>query len=91
MPGVVVLETESSAGVSVRMAEELARATSDGTKRRLLPVIGVGSLQNILDFKLLPSLDVAILQTDVLEHAKYKKLAPGIEAWMTYISKLSTE
>jgi TRAP-type uncharacterized transport system substrate-binding protein len=90
-PGVVVLETEGSAGVSVRMAEELARATNDGTARRVLPVIGVGSLQNALDLRLLPSIDVAILQTDVLAYVKQQKLAPGIESWMTYISKLSNE
>jgi TRAP-type uncharacterized transport system substrate-binding protein len=90
-PGVILLETEGSAGSTVRMAEELTRATNDGTTRRVLPIIGVGSLQNILDLKLLPSVDVAILQTDVLDHVKQQKLAPGIEVWMTYISKLSNE
>jgi TRAP-type uncharacterized transport system substrate-binding protein len=90
-PGVVVIETEGSAGVSVRMAEELARATNDGTARRVLPVIGVGSLQNIMDLRLLPGIDIAILQTDVLDYVKQQKLAPGIESWMTYISKLSNE
>jgi hypothetical protein len=48
--GVVVLETEGSPGISVRIAEELARATNDGTRRRILPVVGAGSLQNITDF-----------------------------------------
>jgi hypothetical protein len=90
-PGVVVLEIEGGAGISVRMAEELARATSDGTTRRVLPIIGLGAQQNIMDFKLLPSVDVAILQTDVLDYAKQEKLAPGIESWMTYISRLFNE
>jgi TRAP-type uncharacterized transport system substrate-binding protein len=90
-PGMVVLETEGSAGISVRMAEELARATNDGTMRRVLPVIGVGSLQNIMDLRLLPGIDLAFLQTDVLDYVKQQKLIPGIESWMTYVSKLSNE
>ena len=38
--GIVMLETEGSAGISVRMAEELARTLNDGSRRRILPVIG---------------------------------------------------
>jgi TRAP-type uncharacterized transport system substrate-binding protein len=87
----VVLETDGRAGISVRMAEELARVTSEGRTRRVLPVIGVGSLQNIMDLRLLPGVDVAISQTDVLEYVKQQKLSPGIESWMTYVSELSNE
>src|ERR1700747_2462571 len=70
--GVVVLETEGSAGISVRIAEELARMLNDGSKRRILPVIGTGSLQNIMDLRLLRGIDVAILQKDVLDYAKQR-------------------
>ena|SRR5205085_3428528 len=91
-PGVVVLETEGSAGISVRMAEELARATDDGKTRRMLPIIGVGSLQNIINLRILSSIiDIAILQTDVLNYVKQQKSVPGIESWMTYLSMLSNE
>ena len=45
--GLVMLETEGSAGVSVRMAEELARATNDGKTRRVLPVIGGGCYRTL--------------------------------------------
>src|SRR5690242_8073782 len=61
--GVVVLETEGSTGISVRIAEELARATNDTAGRRILPVVGVGSLQNIMDLGGLHNIDLAILQT----------------------------
>jgi TRAP-type uncharacterized transport system substrate-binding protein len=90
-PGVVVLETEGSPGISVRIAEELARATNDGTRRRILPVVGAGSLQNIMDFKLLQNIDISILQADALNYVKEHKEVPGIESWMTYISKLYNE
>jgi TRAP transporter TAXI family solute receptor len=86
--GVVVLETEGSAGISVRMAEELARVINHGASIRLLPVVGTGSLQNIMDLKLLHGIDVAILQRDVLDYAKQQNLVPHIESWMTYITTL---
>jgi uncharacterized protein len=86
--GVVVLETEGSTGISVRMAEELAKVVNDGANRRLLPVVGSGSLQNIMDLKLLHGIDVAILQRDVLDYAKQQNLVPHIESWMTYITTL---
>jgi TRAP-type uncharacterized transport system substrate-binding protein len=89
--GVVVLETEGSAGISVRIAEELARTLNDGSRRRILPVIGTGSLQNIMDLRLLRGIDVAILQTDVLDYAERQNLVPHIESWLTYITTLYNE
>jgi uncharacterized protein len=89
--GVVVLETEGSAGISVRIAEELARVVNDGSRRRILPVIGIGSLQNIMDLRLMRGIDVAILQKDVLDYAKQQSLVPHIESWITYISTLYNE
>ena len=89
--GVIVLETEGSAGISVRIAEELARATNDGATRRILPVVGTGSLQNIMDLKFLRGIDIATLQTDVLDYVKQQKSVPGIETWITYITKLYNE
>jgi hypothetical protein len=38
--GVVELETGGSAGISVRIAEDLAALVNDGATRRILPVIG---------------------------------------------------
>src|SRR5271169_2389671 len=89
--GVVVLETEGSAGISVRIAEELARAVNDESRRRILPVIGTGSLQNIMDLRLLRGIDVAILQKDVLDYVKQQNLVPHIESWLTYITTLYNE
>ena len=89
--GIVVLETEGSAGISVRMAEELARIVNDGSRRRILPVIGTGSLQNIMDLRLLRGTDVAIVQKDVLDYAKQRNLAPQIESWISYITTLYNE
>src|SRR5260370_33344678 len=89
--GVVELETGRAAGISVRIAEDLANLIDDGATRRVLPVIGKGSLQNIVDLKLLRGVDMAILQADVLDYAKQQSLFPGIEFWVTYIAKLYNE
>src|ERR1700751_4131251 len=89
--GVVELQTGRAAGISVRIAEDLANLIDDGQTRRVLPVIGKGSLQNITDLKLLRGIDMAILQADVLDYAKQKNFLPGIEYWASYIAKLYNE
>ncbi|MBV8091596.1 MAG: TRAP transporter substrate-binding protein [Alphaproteobacteria bacterium] len=89
--GVVELETGRAAGTSVRIAEDLANLIDDGATRRVLPVVGKGSLQNITDLKLLRGIDAAIIQVDVLDYSKQKNYLPGIEYWLTYIAKLYNE
>jgi TRAP-type uncharacterized transport system substrate-binding protein len=89
--GVVELETGGGAGISVRIAQDLAKLINDGATRRILPVIGIGSMQNITDLKLLHGIDVAILQTDVVDYAKQQNLFPGIESWLTYFARLYNE
>src|SRR5262245_56196194 len=77
--GIVELEVGGSAGISVRIAEDLSRLVNDGATRRLLPVVGAGALQNIVDLKHLRGIDMAILQTDVLDYARGQNLVPGVE------------
>jgi uncharacterized protein len=89
--GVVELETGRASGISVRIAEDLANIIDDGATRRVLPVVGKGSLQNLGDLKLLRGIDLAILQTDVLDHARQANYFPGIETWISYIAKLYNE
>src|SRR5437899_204358 len=89
--GVVELETGSSAGISVRIAEDLANLVSDGATRRLVPVVGKGSLGNLSDLKLLRGIDVAIIQTDILDYTREQQLFPGLETSITYIAKLYNE
>src|SRR5882762_9758594 len=89
--GVVELETSGAAGISVRIAEDLANLIDDGATRRVVPVVGKGSLQNLTDLKYLRGIDMAILQTDVLDYAKEQRLVPGIESSLTYITRLYNE
>ena len=85
--GVVELETASSSGISVRIAEEIANVVDDGATRRVLAVVGKGSQQNVTDLKLLRGIDMAILQTDVLDQMRQ----PARESGITYIAKLYNE
>ncbi len=89
--GVVELETSGAAGISVRIAEDLANLIDDGATRRVVPVVGKGSLQSLTDLKYLRGIDMAILQTDVLDYAKEQRLVPGIESSLTYITRLYNE
>jgi len=89
--GVVELETGSSAGISVRIAEDLANVINAGASRRVVPVVGKGSLGNLTDLKLLRGIDIAILQTDILDYAREQQLFPGMESSITYIAKLYNE
>ena len=85
--GVVEIETASSNGISVRMIEEIADVVDDGATRRVLAVVGKGSQQNLIDLKLLHGIDMAILQTDLLDQAHQQ----GRDSGVTYIAKLYNE
>jgi TRAP transporter TAXI family solute receptor len=89
--GVVELETASSAGISVRIAEDLASVVSDGATRRVVPVVGQGSLGNLIDLKHLRGIDMAILQADILDYTREQKLFAGIDTSITYVTKLYNE
>src|SRR5437660_5267468 len=89
--GVVEIETSSSNGISVKIAEDLANLVDDGATRRVVPVVGKGSLQNLFDLKYLRGVDMAILPTDVLAYAKEQHLISGLESSLTYITRLHNE
>lgn len=88
--GVVELETLGARGASVQIGEDLANLIDDGATRRVLPIVGKGSLQNMIDLQALKGIDLAILQIDVLEYVRQQKL-PGTQGSFTYITKLYNE
>jgi len=89
--GVVEIVTGSTADTSARVVEDLADVLDDGATRRIVPVIGKGSLQNLADLRWLRGVDVAIVQTDVLDYARAQKLYPGIENSLSYVTELYNE
>lgn len=89
--GMVELETTGSDGISIRIAEDLSRLVDDGATRRVVPVVGKGSLQNIIDLKYLRGVDVAIVQADVLDYAKDQRVISDMNRTLSYITKLYNE
>lgn len=84
----VELETEGASNISVRIAEEIANIVDDGATRRVLPVVGRSAVQNFSDLAQLHGIDMAILQTDVIDYLRQQhRLATSL----TYITKLYNE
>ena len=69
----------------MNIAEELGSVVNDGATRRLVPVIGTGSLGNLIDLKLLRGIDMAILQADILDYAREQKRFPRSEASVRHL------
>ncbi|MBV8168479.1 MAG: TRAP transporter substrate-binding protein [Alphaproteobacteria bacterium] len=86
--GLVELVTGSADGSTARIGEDLADLLDDGATRRILPVIGKGSQQNLVDLRALRGIDLAIVQADVLERARR---TGGPDANVTYVAKLHNE
>ena len=83
------VETGGSAGITVRLAEDLASLVDDGTTRRIVPMVGHGGVQNIADLLEGRGVDMAFLQLDVLDYARSKKLFPDLETRISYVAKLN--
>ena len=89
--GVVGLISGGVTGTYIRIAADLANALDDGYQLRILSIIGKGSVRNIEDLLLLRGIDVAIVQSDVLDFYKRAALVPNIESKIRYIAKLYNE
>lgn len=88
--GVVELETGDTAGIAGQIAADVAALLDDGATRRVVPVLGDGAMQNILDLKVLHGIDAAVVEADALDYARQQKLIPGVET-LTYIARLYNE
>ena len=89
--GVVGIISGGVTGTYIRIAADLANALDDGYQLRILSIIGKGSVRNIEDLLLLRGIDVAIVQSDVLDFYKRAALVPNIESKIRYIAKLYNE
>ncbi len=78
-------------GTYIRIAADLAAVIGDSDGLRILPVVGLGSVQNLADLLYMRGIDVGIVQSDVLAYVKREKTYPGIERRLQYIAKLYDE
>jgi TRAP transporter TAXI family solute receptor len=88
--GVVGVITGGVNGTYIRIAADMATVL-DTDNLRILAMIGKGSVQNINDLLYLKGVDMAIVQSDVLEYLKRQGTYPNIEKRIYYITKLYNE
>lgn len=88
--GVVGIIAGGVNGTYIRIAADMATVLdTDGL--RILAIIGKGSVQNINDLLYLKGVDMAIIQSDVLEYLKRLGTYKAIDKRIYYITKLYNE
>ncbi|MBK7982938.1 MAG: TAXI family TRAP transporter solute-binding subunit [Candidatus Competibacter sp.] len=88
--GVVGIITGGVSGTYIRIAADMA-AVLDNPTLRVLTIVGQGSIQNIDDLLYLKGIDMAIVQSDVLEYLKRQNTYSNIDKKISYITKLYNE
>ena len=88
--GVVGIIAGGVNGTYIRIAADMATVL-DAADLRILAIIGKGSAQNIDDLLYLKGVDMAIVQSDVLEYLKRQKTYQDIEKRINYVTKLYNE
>lgn len=88
--GTVGLVTGGVNGTYIRIGADLA-AVLDSEDLRILAILGKGSVQNVADLLYLRGMDVAIVQSDVLEFLRRQGTYAGIASRVHYITKLYNE
>ncbi len=71
-------------------AADMAEVLDDGDRLRVLPILGVGSVQNIADLIRLKGVDVAIVHADALAQSSQRDAIPNVKS-VRYIAKLFNE
>ncbi len=86
--GTVSIITAPAGGAKSVFAADMARVLDEKDKLRILPVLGKGPVQNVIDVLYLRSIDMGLVTTDVPEFYKIEYGAPNITDRLRYIMKL---
>jgi uncharacterized protein len=89
--GTVGIVTGDIDSTGIRIASDLSRALDSGNDLRIIPIVGKGSIQNINDLLTLKTIDIAIVQSDVMAQFLKSNRQPGIQSRMQYVTKLYSE
>jgi TRAP-type uncharacterized transport system substrate-binding protein len=73
-------------GAPLRLAAEIARVVDDGDNSHVLPIVTRGPTENVNSLLYLRGVDMAIINTDVIE--EYKAQVPNIQQQITYVLNL---
>lgn len=86
--GTVRIITKGAACTCTALASDMAKILNRIGEMRILPVLGVGSLQGMADVLYLQGIDMSIVQADALAYIKQNQLHPNIDERVRYITKL---
>ena len=89
--GTVGIISGGVTGTYVRFASDLSNVLDNGYEHRVLAVLGKGSIRNIEDLLLLKGIDIAIVQSDVLDFYRTSQAYPNIDSTIRYVTKLYNE
>jgi TRAP transporter TAXI family solute receptor len=87
----VTLISGTIGGTYVQFGADLASVLDDGTRLRILPVVGRGSVQSVADILFLQGADLGIVRADTLDYLEKKGFAKDIKKQFTYVTKLYNE
>jgi TRAP-type uncharacterized transport system substrate-binding protein len=85
--GTVTIITAPAGGAKSVFAADMARVLDEKDKLRILPVLGKGPVQNVVDVLYLKSIDMGLVTTDVPEFFKIQ-YGTNISDRLRYIMKL---
>lgn len=89
-PVIVNVLAGTITGTNLRLANDIA-AVLDGTDFRICPIIGKGSLQSASDLLGMPQIDVAFLQSNVIDLEQVKRKHLDIGQRVRVIAKMFNE
>jgi TRAP transporter TAXI family solute receptor len=89
--GTVAIVSGDVNGTNIRIASDLASVLDKPDQLRILPIVGKGSVQNLIDLLYLRGIDIAIVQSDVLSFSRRENLYPNIPQRIRYVTKLYNE
>ena len=70
------------------MGSDMVNVLDNGDNLRVLPIIGKGSVQNLIDMMRLKDVDMGFVVYDAFEFVKTEYLVPNMESRVQYIAKL---
>jgi TRAP transporter TAXI family solute receptor len=87
----VTMITGTIGGTYVQFGADLSSVLDDGTKLRVLPIVGRGSVQSVADILFLQGVDLGVVRADTLDYLERKGFAHDIKKQFTYVTKLYNE
>ncbi len=91
----IISGNPSSSATYLQIAQDLAEVLNDSDELRVVPVIGIGGVQNIRDVRLLKGIDIGLTQSNILNAYKTNNTTTAVSETenekIVYIANLFKE